>query len=473
MPMNLIEQMEILKGLSDQQLAAEMQSPTGGAAPFMVATEISRRRDMRQRYMNEAARQRPQTTVIEDIAMSMPQMGMMPPQPGMGGGIAAAAPQNAPAVQAFAEGGIVGERADPYTSLIERYQSRIDGYDGQRDRAAALALIAAGAGIMGGGHSNTLRNVGEGAAKGLDAYSRSLEAIDVGETNALRGLSDLYQAQQQQKRLSQTSYGQTPLFFEDEKGVQHLGQASDTGGYLIDGRMYPGVPAGWKVVNRPQALSVQDFGTYLGAVNPNLGAAGGTTTTVGPVDVSGKAFDTKLGADLGAQVAELRSKASEAKQSLAANEQTLGLLNNGTITGFGADFKIGFGKALQAAGFNFAKDEIANTEAFVATRAQEVGRLIQLFGAGTGLSDADRAYAEKAAAGTIDLTEESIRRVIEINNIAAQNVIERYDAIAKDLGGRGSIPDVVIGAGAPEPSASTAGAADDEIDDLVKLYSTP
>src|SRR5690606_29244711 len=110
MPMNLIEQMEILRGLSDQQLAAEMQTPSGGAAPFMVATELSRRKDMRDRYMNEAARQRPQTTVVEDLAVSMPSQGMMaqagqmPPQ--MGGGIAAAmgAPPMGGGIEGYADG---------------------------------------------------------------------------------------------------------------------------------------------------------------------------------------------------------------------------------------------------------------------------------------------------------------------------------------------------------------------------------
>jgi hypothetical protein len=247
--------------------------------------------------------------------------------------------------------------------------------------------------------------------------------------------------------LAQSEFSTTPVFFEDAEGVQHTGQMSSSGGVLINGTTYPGVPNGWKVVNRPVAYSTENLGTTIGVFDPNKG-----TVTPGPaIDVSGAAFDEKLGADLGAQIGEARTAAADAQLSLAASEEALKLLDEGMITGFGADFRLGMGKALQQVGINLAEDEIANTEAFVATRALEVGRLIELFGAGTGLSDADREYATKAAAGSIEMNEESIRRIIDINNRAAQNVINRYNTLAAPLAGRGSIPSVII----PGASAAT------------------
>lgn len=126
--------------------------------------------------------------------------------------------------------------------------------------------------------------------------------------------------------------------------------------------------------------------------------------------------------------------AQDAADSLRATQDARGLLDKGVITGFGADFKVGLGKALQAAGINYDDDAIANTEAFGASRAKEVGRIIKLFGAGTGLSDADRAYAQKAAAGEITMNEKSIRRILDINERASWNVIQNYSKLRGGLG---------------------------------------
>ncbi len=437
---NLIEQMNILKGLSDEALQGEMQSPSGAVPPYLVLTEVGRRKDMRSRYEGEAARAKRRTTVAEDlvIPMGMGAMGGMP-----AGGIADAG------VPGYATGGLVS-----YDEMAQKYNERLADLPSKKDRARALALISAGAGIMGGGHSNTLRNIGIGINAALPAYQEQLSAIDSEELALMRSLTDLGSLQNDldyrnsnAARLSEASYAQTPIFLIDDKGNQQLAQPSTGGGLLINGQMYPGVPPGWQVVNRPVALETQNLGTSIGAVNTNLGPNAGAVTTVAPIDVSGKAFDEKLGADLGAQIGEARTAATDAQLSLAASQEALNLLDKGMITGFGADFRLGMGKALQQVGVNLADDAIANTEAFVATRALEVGRLIKLFGAGTGLSDADREYATKAAAGSIDLNEDSIRRIIEINNRAAQNVIDKYNMLAAPLAGRGSIPEVIIPGG--------------------------
>ena len=53
--------------------------------------------------------------------------------------------------------------------------------------------------------------------------------------------------------------------------------------------------------------------------------------------------------------------------------------------------------------------------------------IIKAFGAGTGLSDADREYALKAAAGDITMTEESLRRIIYLNEIASRTLILKHN----------------------------------------------
>lgn len=130
---------------------------------------------------------------------------------------------------------------------------------------------------------------------------------------------------------------------------------------------------------------------------------------------------------------ERREGAIKAQTSLKSNKEALALLDRGVTTGFGADFRVGFGKALQLAGFSESEDEIANTEAFAASRAREVGTIIELFGAGTGLSDADREFATKAAAGDISMTEKSMRRILEINERASRNIIKLFNKDAEQI----------------------------------------
>ena len=140
----------------------------------------------------------------------------------------------------------------------------------------------------------------------------------------------------------------------------------------------------------------------------------------------------------------LADKADSAKESLMVNAQTRKLLDTGVITGFGANYKLGFGKALQAAGFNVAEDATANTEAFVANTAQSVGDAIKAFGAGTGLSDADREFAKEMVGGKITLNEKSIRKILDMRDKLNRSIIDKYskrrDNLAPNL--KDSLPNV-------------------------------
>ena len=57
---------------------------------------------------------------------------------------------------------------------------------------------------------------------------------------------------------------------------------------------------------------------------------------------------------------------------------------------------------------------LTNTEQYIALAAPRVADIIKAFGAGTGLSDADREFANKAAAGEISMTVESLQRILKI-----------------------------------------------------------
>ena len=150
-------------------------------------------------------------------------------------------------------------------------------------------------------------------------------------------------------------------------------------------------------------------------------------------------FTAEVSKQFGKEFVAERASAMDAVKSLESANEAVSLLDSGIITGTGANFILGVGKALKQAGV-YSGEALANTEAFYANQAVQVASIIKAFGAGTGLSDADREYAEKAAAGKITMTEESIRKIIDINSRASTRVIERFNEKAQEVNKSGKIP---------------------------------
>ena len=150
------------------------------------------------------------------------------------------------------------------------------------------------------------------------------------------------------------------------------------------------------------------------------------------VNIGEKSF-TELGKEQAKEVVSEYSKAKDAVKGLEGLIDAENLVNKGIITGFGANWKITTGKALQSMGIKVAEDPIANTEAYAAMMGNQVAQIIKQFGAGTGLSDADREYAAKIAGGEITLTEQSLKKIIAINKKAYRNVLKRHNERAKKI----------------------------------------
>ena len=140
-----------------------------------------------------------------------------------------------------------------------------------------------------------------------------------------------------------------------------------------------------------------------------------------------RAFEAKLGSEQAEKLVKDKAAAEDARSIISTIEEGRRLLKSGVITGFGADFLTGLGAALNQAGISFAEDSVANTQAFTANMAANVGRIIKQFGAGTGLSNADREYAEKMAGGKVTLDRKSIERILDINERMARNVIALHN----------------------------------------------
>jgi hypothetical protein len=158
-----------------------------------------------------------------------------------------------------------------------------------------------------------------------------------------------------------------------------------------------------------------------------LKRAGASSTKVILPDQE-KEFEKELGSGQAKTILKSREGADDAAAILQTNEIGRQLLNSGAITGAGAEFFVGLNQGLKTAGIDFGlADASANSQAYAAAMGQNTAKLIKQFGAGTGLSDADREYATKIAGGSIKLDEKAIRKVLEINDRAARNVINQHN----------------------------------------------
>lgn len=164
----------------------------------------------------------------------------------------------------------------------------------------------------------------------------------------------------------------------------------------------------------------------------NLARAGASSVEV-KLPPQEKAFQTALGTGQAKKLLEDKAVADDAKEIISTVQQGRQLLQSGMITGFGAEFLTQLGAALNQAGINFAEDRVANTQAFAANMAQNVGRIIKQFGAGTGLSNDDRIYATKMAGGQITLDRAAIEKILDINERAARNVIKLHNERVKGI----------------------------------------
>jgi hypothetical protein len=145
------------------------------------------------------------------------------------------------------------------------------------------------------------------------------------------------------------------------------------------------------------------------------------------------AFEGELGKGQAKSIIDNRAVAQDAASIIETVNIGRDILKGKRITGAGADFLVNFNQALKTAGVDFGyADAAANSQAYAANMAQNVGKIIKQFGAGTGLSDADRQYAEKMAGGKITLDAKALNKILDINERAARNVITRHN---KDVEG--------------------------------------
>jgi hypothetical protein len=209
--------------------------------------------------------------------------------------------------------------------------------------------------------------------------------------------------------------------------------------------------------NAAPTTAMKEF--EFGKTNPEFvqykrdNARAGASSTKVILPEQEKEFEKELGSGQAKSILKSREGAEDAATILATNQVGRDLLNSGAITGAGADFFVGLNQGLKTAGIDFGyADASANSQAYAAAMGQNTAKLIKQFGAGTGLSDGDRKYAEKIAAGQITMDEKAIREILRINDIAARNVVNSHNKKVEGI--KTNIPLKVELPSTPPPSAA-------------------
>jgi hypothetical protein len=157
------------------------------------------------------------------------------------------------------------------------------------------------------------------------------------------------------------------------------------------------------------------------------------TTNVNTQDTAAEAFAKKLG-DVKASALqksfETAQAASKGLDAMAAARQSL---DAGIKSGAPAEIALGIAKWGKALGLS-DDPAVANTEAYRATMARETLQLVKSLGSGTGISNADREFAEKASGGLITLDDKTMVRLMDVAAAAAGNTIVGHKRMLNRLG---------------------------------------
>ena len=146
------------------------------------------------------------------------------------------------------------------------------------------------------------------------------------------------------------------------------------------------------------------------------------------------AFAAGLGTGQSKLILDSKAAALDAAAIIDTVNTGRDIMKSGMITGAGADFLVNLNQALKTAGIDAGyADASANSQAYAANMAANVGKLIKQFGAGTGLSDEDRKFATDMAGGRVSLDSKAINKILNINEKAARNTINRHNKDVKGI----------------------------------------
>jgi hypothetical protein len=199
--------------------------------------------------------------------------------------------------------------------------------------------------------------------------------------------------------------------------------------FLKDGKVMPFRTEGGQVYDR-------ENNTWVSAQQLGLNRAPPEVQRI--ENLSGTLAEKIMGEGVG-RLSDGLDAANKAVLSVESIDTSLENIDN-MFTGYGATFRMDVARAARVAGIDIsAADQIENTEEYASLAGARVADYITNLGAGTGLSDADRTFAERVVAGDIGMSPETMRRLL--TTIRKQNVrtIDQYNTL------RGAVDDKLKG----------------------------
>lgn len=162
-------------------------------------------------------------------------------------------------------------------------------------------------------------------------------------------------------------------------------------------------------------------------------------TTHQPATTVNVSTEKKYGEQFGGLIAksdvDLRDSAMKAPDLAERANRVKEVIAGGkVITGTGADYRLALGKALNLAGASDA-ETITNTETLATNLAQNTLDAIKAsgLGSGSGFSNADRDFLEKAVGGKINLEPGTINRLADLSHRAAEKTAERWSTRVQEI----------------------------------------
>lgn len=335
-----------------------------------------------------------------------------------------------------------------FTGNPETFQNTMQGYGAGQKIKKDQALRSFGRELFALGHPATEQEVQQIATKhGLDPLTAQALVSTFMDQRRQKRMLELKEGQETREQEEWDIKKKTPILSPYQKKGQELLAEQDfgykppvnvgEGQKLVDpstgkviaegGRKSPSSAMAAFLQQNPDATWDQ-----IAEASRSLKVPDQTTVNV---DVGEKGM-TKLAEKMSETLVTDFSEASKANLSYQNLQETKKMLDDPIITGAGAEAILAIGKGLQRLGVSTFDEPIKNTEAYQAAMGRQVGEIIKQFGAGTGLSDADREYAEKAAGGKVQLSIQSLRKIIEINEKAYKNIISNYNTRASQAMGR-------------------------------------
>jgi len=176
----------------------------------------------------------------------------------------------------------------------------------------------------------------------------------------------------------------------------------------------------------------------LATLKSNIEKLGGSTqgTTNAGINVTDPVAATLRQEEAKASLTAIAANhpiARSAVEAIDLQHKALAMLDSGEIkSGKLGNISTGFGAWLQSIGYNEGDTEVANTQAFMIMQAKETLAILKTgaLGSGQSITKNDKEFAERIAGGDITVTEETLRKIIKMNEKAHRDYATNFN---KDL----------------------------------------